>query len=58
MTDKKDETPVENPKGEVQDSPQGKVYNFTRHNFKVVAKNRSEAEKALEVHLKESKEAK
>lgn len=36
----------------------GKVYNFTRHNFVVVAKSRKEAEEALAKHLKETKEAK
>lgn len=40
---------------EVTKTSTGKVYNFTRHNFKVVAESRKEAEEALEKHLKEGK---
>lgn len=35
-----------------------RVFNFTRDNFVVKAKNRKEAELALKAHLKESKEDK
>lgn len=48
----------ENEKVEVKETSDGRVFNFTRHNFVVVAKNRKEAEEALENHLKKNKEAK
>ena len=43
-------------KAEVKETSGGKVYNFTRHGFIVEAKSLKEAQKALEKHLKESKE--
>ena len=49
-------TPVENEEVETKRTSAGRVYNFTRHGFKVEAKSLSEAQKALEKHLKESKE--
>lgn len=36
-------------------TPEGKVFNFTRHGFVVIAKNLKEAQKALEEFLKENK---
>ena len=55
---KSEEKVTVNEKPEVEKTPEGRVYNFTRSNFVVVAKSRKEAEEALEKHLKESKEAK
>lgn len=43
-------------KPEVKATSNGKVYNFTRHGFIVEAKSLKEAQKALEVHLKDKKE--
>ena len=40
----------------VEPTPEGKVYNFTRHSFVVVAKNLKQAQKALEEFLKSNKE--
>lgn len=57
MTKEEDKTTVSE-KPVVEKTPEGQVYNFTRHNFVVVAKSLEEAEKALSNHLKESKEAK
>lgn len=39
----------------VEKTPEGKVYNFTRHGFITVAKNRKQAEEALKNYLKEAK---
>lgn len=48
----------ENEQVEVTETSEGRVFNFTRHNFVVVAKSRKEAEEALVNHLKKNKEAK
>lgn len=49
-------TSVENEEVETKPTATGRVYNFTRHGFIVEAKSLKEAQKALETHLKESKE--
>ena len=49
-------TSVENEEVETKRTSEGRVYNFTRHGFIVEAKSLSEAQEALKVHLKESKE--
>lgn len=55
---------MENPKEEkniVEEKAtpkEGKVYNFTKHSFVVVAKNREEAEEALKEFLAGSKNKK
>jgi len=53
---KQSETNTEKPTSVKESSL--KVFNFTRDNFVVKAKNRKEAEIALKEHLKESKEEK
>lgn len=49
-------TSVENAEVETKRTSNGRIYNFTRHGFIVEAKSLKEAQEALEVHLKESKE--
>lgn len=39
----------------VESTPEGKVFNFTRHGFVVKAETLSEARKALKEYLNESK---
>lgn len=42
-------------KPEVTKTSSGKVYNFTRHGFKVEASSLKKAQEALEKYLKEAK---
>lgn len=56
MAKEEKSTSVENEEVETKRTSEGRVYNFTRHGFIVEAKSLKEAQKALEVHLKESKE--
>lgn len=49
-------TPVQDEKVETKRTSAGRVYNFTRHGFIVEAKSLKEAQDALKVHLKKSKE--
>lgn len=44
------------PEVETQSTPEGRVYNFTRHGFVVVAKTLSEAHKALKEFLNQPEE--
>lgn len=46
---------MESPKEEKKVTKKGKVYNFTKYNFVVTAKNIKEAEEALKEFLKANK---
>jgi len=56
MSKDKEVTSVENEVVETKPTATGRVYNFTRHGFIVEAKSLKEAQKALETHLKETKQ--